>query len=340
MPVQSSTTTTASQLTQRQQATNKDFKVVLAMIAVLVLAATITLLTIQQSSAMVYTPQTPNPSPKGYTWSLVLFILPAVALKGWFLRNPQYHIEKKAYWLTIAILTPLGFCLDLFFGNSFFLFPNQAATLGIRLPGYTFGLGWVGNSIPIEEFLFYFTGFITILLVYVWGNIYWFDDYSVGEDRDAAQALPQVILFHLPLALVTLSLIIAAIVYKQFFAPPEYQAGFPGYFVFILLVGVVPTVILFRAAKQFINWRAFSFSLFFLLFLSLLWEGTLGVPYGWWTYQPAQMIGIVMKPMVNLPLEAVILWFVATWSTIIIYEVIKIVDYMERGVPGALFGSR
>jgi hypothetical protein len=332
--------TPEGKLKQRQQEMDYNFKVVIAMIIVLALSAIITLLTIQEPSAMVYTPQTPDPSPLGYTWSLVLFIIPAVVLKWWFVRHPHYHVEKKAYWLTIAILTPLGFCLDLFFGNSFFLFPNQAATVGLRLPGFTFGQGWIGGSIPIEEFLFYFTGFITILLIYVWGNIYWFEDYSVSDDREAAQALKQVFSFHWPLAIGSLVLIGAAILYKNVFAPPDYRGGFPGYFVFEMLVGVVPTVVLFRAAKQFINWRAFSFSLFFLLFLSLLWEGTLGTPYGWWDYQPAQMLGIVMKPWANLPLEAVILWFVATWITIIMYEVIKIVDYMERGVGGALLGTR
>ena len=93
-----------------------------------------------------------------------MFIVPAVVIKWWFITNPQYKVEKKAYWTTILILAPLGFFLDMFFGNSFFSFDNKAATMGIDLFGYVFGQGW-GRNIPIEEFIFYFTGFLTVLLI-------------------------------------------------------------------------------------------------------------------------------------------------------------------------------
>src|SRR2546430_12778414 len=43
--------------------------------------------------------------------------------------------------------------LDLLFGNTFFIFPNKAATLGCNIPA-------LGGAIPIEEFVFYLTGFI------------------------------------------------------------------------------------------------------------------------------------------------------------------------------------
>jgi hypothetical protein len=296
--------------------------------------------TIQQSSAPVYTPQTPNPSPLGYTVSLALFIIPALTLKIWFLRHQTYQPDKKAYWLTILILTPMGFGLDLFFGNSFFTFENQAATLGLRLPGYTFGPGWVAGSIPLEEFLFYFAGFITIMLVYVWGNLYWFGRYDYDDYHEDALKVNRIVSFHWPLAVLSVALIVSAIVYKRFFAPPEYQTGFPGYFTFMVIVGLVPTIALYKTVKPFINWRAFSFSLFFLLFLSLLWEGTLGTPYGWWGYQPERMMGLVMRPLNNLPIEAVALWFIATWLSVIVYEIVKIGLHMQRGFWAALFGVR
>jgi hypothetical protein len=141
------------------------------------------------------------------------------------------------------------------------------------------------------------------------------------------------------LLIFSLTMIAAAILFKYYFAPANYREGFPGYFVFLIALAVTPTIFLFKAAKPFVNWRAFSFSLFMLLFLSLLWEGTLGVPYAWWGYRPQQMVGIVMLPMANLPIEAVAVWFVTTWTTIIFYEVIKVYLYMERPLKDALLGS-
>jgi hypothetical protein len=48
----------------------------------------------------------------------------------------------------------------------------------------------------------------------------------------------------------------------------------------------------FRTAQPFSNWRAFGLTFFLILLVSLLWETTLGVPYGWWGYRPPAMIGI------------------------------------------------
>ena len=63
-------------------------------------------------------------------------------------------------------------------------------------------------------------------------------------------------------------------------------SGFPGYFVFLVVGALGPSSALFSSAVPVVNWRAFSLVLFVILLTSLLWEATLGVPYGWWGYQP------------------------------------------------------
>ena len=44
-----------------------------------------------------------------------------------------------------------------------------------------------------------------------------------------------------------------------------------------------------------------------LVFVSVIWEATLGVPYQWWTYREDEMLGIFVTAWANLPLEANIL---------------------------------
>jgi len=44
--------------------------------------------------------------------------------------RPDLQFPRKAFWRTIAVLTPVGFLLDLLFGNAFFVFSNKSATLG------------------------------------------------------------------------------------------------------------------------------------------------------------------------------------------------------------------
>jgi hypothetical protein len=55
-----------------------------------------------------------------------LFIVPIVALAWWFACRPDLQFPRKAFWRTIAVLAPLGFVLDLLFGNTFL--PSQTNT--------------------------------------------------------------------------------------------------------------------------------------------------------------------------------------------------------------------
>ena len=83
-------------------------------------------------------------------------------------------LQRRACGRTLAVLVPLGFLLDLLFGNAFFTFPNPAATVGIRVPA-------VGGPLPLEEFVFYLSGFGVVLLTYVWADEYWMAAYNIPD---------------------------------------------------------------------------------------------------------------------------------------------------------------
>lgn len=304
----------------------EDFKIPLLMLAIIIIPAMIALSRVVNPVPLM--PQDRYASPYGYTWSLTLFLIPVIVLAVWFLRHPKYHIEKRSFWGTVLLLSPLGFALDIFLGNSFFTFVNQGAILGIYFPGYKFGSGW-SLSIPIEEFAFYFLGFLAVLLLYIWCDLYWVADYSEDNRRPAEDlAAHQLVSLHFPSLGIALGLIIAALLYK-YFGPTPYPHGFPGYFTFLVLAGLVPAFVFFPVAKPLVNWRAFSVTLFMVLLISLLWEATLAVPYQWWGYNYDQMIGMVVRPWDSLPVEATIVWLVVTWATVIFYEVIRSYFYLQ-----------
>src|ERR1044071_5974703 len=99
------------------------FLVIFAIAGVLIVPAALTLRTVIHPVILQATSD--NPTPLGYTWSLALFVIPIGALAWWFSSRPDLQFPKKAFWRTIAVLTPLGFLLDLLFGNAFFVFPNK-----------------------------------------------------------------------------------------------------------------------------------------------------------------------------------------------------------------------
>jgi len=272
-----------------------------------------------------------NASPHGYTWSLALFIIPILAIAGWFLPSEGLEIPQRAFTRTILFLVPLGWGLDFVFARKFFRFPNQDATLGILAPAL---VHWV----PIEEYAFYLTGFITVLLLYVWLSEYWLAAYSVEDYRGEAQALPRLLQFHPASLILGMVLIAAAIVYKRYFSPV--RDGWPGYFMVLVIGGLIPSVSFYATTKRFINWRALSLTMLFMLLVSMLWEATLALPYGWWDYQHDTMMGLFIGAWSRLPVEAVMVWIAVTYGTVIVFESVKIWLASGREIREALVGTR
>ena len=311
----------------RQRA--KSFYIVFAIAAALVLPAAIALHTVIHPGILQATSE--NPTPLGYTWSLLLFIVPIGALGWWFARRPDLKFPRKAFWRTLALLTPLGFLLDLLFGNAFFIFPNKTATLGCEVPA-------IGGAIPVEEFVFYLTGFMLVLLSYIWCDEYWMAAYNVPDYKAATEGIPRIVRFHFASVVLGVVLIAAAILYRKLLAGgPE---GFPWYFVYLVCAALIPSTGFFHTAQQFINWRAFSFTFFLLLLISLLWEVTLALPYGWWEYRPRVLIGLHIGAWFGLPIEAACLWMAVSFTTVITYEVIKIWKALGTHALEAFFGIR
>jgi hypothetical protein len=306
----------------------QSFQIVLAIAALLTTAAVLTLRTVEHP--LVFEPTSDNPTPLGYTWSLLLFLIPIVALAWWFASRPDLKFPRAAFWRTIVVLVPLGFLLDLLFGNAFFLFPNKAATLGIDIPARD-------GSIPIEEFVFYVAGFMLVLLSYIWCDEYWMAAYNVPDYESAAKGIPRIVGFHFASVILGLGLIGGAVVYRKLFSGAP--AGFPWYFSYLTCVSLIPSAGFFKTAQSFINWRAFSFTFFLLLLISLLWEVTLALPYAWWLYRDDAMIGLRIGAWSNLPIEAPCVWMAVTFTTVIVYEVIKIWKAIGRRALSAFFGN-
>ncbi len=311
-----------------------DFKIFFLMIFVLAAPAALTLLRVKE--AIIFKPSTANPTPFGYTWSLLLFIVPIIAILAWIhIKNDEKYL-RKSFWYAIIILTPLGFLLDFLFGLTFFTFENPLATIQINLYGFVFSPFGFEKEIPIEEFIFYITGFMAVLLIYIWCDEYWLEAYNI-DYKTEVQEMDRIVVFHPKSLLLGTILIIIAIIYK-YVGPHQYHKGFPGYFTFLVLASIIPSAAFFRTTLRFINWRAFAGTFFFMLLVSLIWEATLAAPYQWWGYNYNQMLGITIGAWYKLPIEAVIVWLMVTFTTVIIYEVLKIWLNSKKKVKQAFFG--
>jgi len=301
--------------------------IVVVMLAMVVIPAALTLHSVSSPGKLNVGA---DASPHGYTWSLLLFIVPILVIGLWFLPSEGLEIPQRAFWRTIGILAPIGCLLDVIFAQWFFYFPNSKAALGIAAPA-------MGRPVPIEEYVFYLTGFITVLLMYVWLSEYWLAAYTVEDYTGEARAARRLIQFHSTSLLLGLALIVAAVAYKKWFS--SVPAGWPGYFIVLVVGGLIPSVGFYPVARRYINWRALSLTMFFTLLVSLLWEATLALPYGWWNYQHGAMMGVFIGAWSGLPVEAVFVWLAVTYGTVILFEVVKIWQASGRRAKEAFLGS-
>ncbi len=298
-------------------------------ILLLIIPATFTLLSVIDANKLIMT--STNPSPLGYSISLALFVLPVSVLGLWFFRHPDIGgIPKTAVKLTLLILIPAGIVLDILFGSTYFNFANEAATLGIQVPV-------LGGTVPIEEFVFYIFGFTLVLFLYVWCDEYWLRAYNEADYTTATRNIVRIIQFHPYSLLIGAMLLLAAIGYKNIFAVNN--QGFPWYFTYLIFAAIIPAVGLYPTVKTFVNWRAVSFTCTTMLLISLMWEVTLALPYGWWGYNSDAMMGIYIKPWNNLPLEAVVVWLTVSFTSIFIYEAIKIWRYSNKPFKQIMYGK-
>jgi lycopene cyclase domain-containing protein len=287
------------------------FRLVIAILGMIALPAALTLHRVHVST--VVDPSVQNPSPYGYTVSLLLFIVPILVIGLWLAPKDGVKISKRSFVWTIGLLFPVGAALDFFFARVFLKFPNPGATLRWTAPA-------LGGGVPVEEYIFYFTGFVAVLLIYIWMDEYWLAAYSVPVDSAERTNFARLLRFHPQSLIWAVGLILVAIVYRRYFVSAP---GFPGYFIFLVIGALGPSAALLPSALPVINWRAFSLTAVIILLISLLWEATLGVPYGWWGFQDAQMIGIRITAWSQLPIEEVFVWLAVTYATAIVYEIVR-----------------
>lgn len=277
-----------------------------------------------------------NPTPYGYTVSLLIFLVPVLAIAAWHARSGNTY-DRRAFFWTAALMAGLGAMLDLFFGYAFFEFPNTGATLGLRVPAWSWSeLAWVPDYLPVEEFAFYIFGAVYMVAMYLWADLNWLGRYDPEGHHDAGRAaLPRVIEPSPHAFGVWVVLLAAGILYRY-----AADGGFPGYYVFLMGAGVLPSLFLVRAVKNFVNWRALAFAFTSLVLVSIVWEATLALPYWWWTYRPEEMLGIYIRAWGNMPVEEVSLWLVGVWDAVMFYELFRILLRMEnRSARHRLFGA-
>jgi hypothetical protein len=249
----------------------------------------------------------------GYTVSLLIWIIPVIAMSIFFIKKRLLTSEKIfALAVTIFIMSSIGVVLDLLFAGCFFRFDNTSQIIGIKI-----------HNIPIEEFVFYITGFWFIVFLYVFCDEYFLLKYNVPDRRYARMRsiLKRKVFLHYKSLWVAPLLIISGTICKRIVNPDG--EFIPGYFTFLVIAAYIPFFIFFRVTRSFVNFRGFVFCIMTTLIISIVWEVNFALPGGYWGYRDGAMLGLFIKHFNNLPWEAVTVWIFSS-LIILVYEFIKI----------------
>jgi hypothetical protein len=290
----------------------------------------------------------------GYTYSLILPALPLLVLIWWYRRASKEDdgslrvLVRAVIWG--SLLTALVFVLfDSLFASLLFTFPDPNAVLGVHFPGYK----WDGacstiwqiyrpscyaRSIPIEEIAFYLGGAAVLRGMYIWSSEDFLVRYTIEPSKydSDAKKVKRLLSLNWRLLALMLAILIVGVYAKRLLG----SEGYPVYlFLQVLIVGA-PIVFLYTQVRPFINTRALLMVMVLQVLVSVIWEVTAAVPYGWWGYKPDGMIGTLVRPWSDLPIEACLFWIGVGWSATFVHEATKIKVRSNRSWRSILLGDK
>jgi len=284
-----------------------------------------------------------------YFRSLILWALPVAFLYPRFLsRTHRGSRRRQAFWWTTLTIVLLGVALDWVFGGLILDF-----SCGPGKGKYIVPCVWgIGGSVPIEEFLFYVLGAMAVLLVYIWGDQYWFALYNIRQRESLIPAAGHIIDMSWETLGLLAGLLLIGIDWKlsytwdfasHTFTALPFHSIVPTYYAFLAVAAFAPLVFLYRSVMPFVNWRALSFAGMFVILTASVWEVTLALPNKWWSYKWDAMIGKRIPAWSwttqQYPIEALIVWIVFTFVAVFIFEAFVTFFYDPRPSRIRLFGG-
>jgi hypothetical protein len=261
----------------------------------------------------------------GYTVTLGFWVIPTLIIGIFLWKKKLLHpVQKKALAINISVVTMLGLVMELLWAQYFFLFPNPDMVLGLYI-----------NNIPIEELLFYPTGFWFVCFMYVFCDEYWLHRYNNDDSQHMKVAADNGLPIYPKPTVLQLAIVLAIVGFEIWFKHTYNPIGgsVPGFMVFLTMFSMLPLVIFWKVTSPYVNTRAFVVTVLVTVLISIIWEVTLALPGGYWRYNDHFMMGIFIEPWNHLPIEASMVWLSAS-AIILTYEFTLVVVFNHQVTRG------
>lgn len=308
-----------------------------------------------------------DPSPLGFTIGLLLYFVPFAVAWTWGMVDKEFAEHRRPLNQALLIIGSIAVILDLgFLGASCFTFPNTNSVLNCCwLPAIDLVAPY-SFRVPVEDVLFYVLATGLTLVIYAWGNLTWqktnSEDYvpkldtadvarlvRLGRvercwhhDHISEEPFPGVVRGLLTLVKRSWREKVSRISTCLFFGAAGAVAvggmflggegTFPLYAVWLLLGAGISSSIMLGACIDHVNWRSFAATALYMTLLSVLFEITVALPYGWWGFEDQILLGVRFTAWWDLPVEQLFLYVINTYEIVLVYETVVLWRaWRERG---------
>ena len=197
--------------------------IVVIMLGMVAVPATITLESVRSPATILMTNS--DPTPYGYTLSLLFFLVPIVVIAFWFLPREEVEIPQ-GFLVDDRDSGSLGVCGSIFSSPVVLSFPKSRRDAGARCAG----VGRAGSHRRVCLLRNRLHGDTADLCLD--GRVLAGGLQRARLSRRGKENYRRLLQFHPTSVVLGVALIALGIVYKKFFAASP--AGFPGYFVFLV----------------------------------------------------------------------------------------------------------
>ncbi|MCP4867410.1 MAG: hypothetical protein GY898_01665 [Proteobacteria bacterium] len=102
---------------------------------------------------------------------------------------------------------------------------------------------------------------------------------------------------------------------------------------YLLFSSGIASYLLLGQVYDHLNWRAFGLTAVYMGLLSVVYEITLALPFGWWAFRDSVMLGVTLSAWWDQPIEQLFLYCSGTYIIVMMWEAVLLWEAWKHNHP-------
>ncbi len=111
------------------------------------------------------------------------------------------------------------------------------------------------------------------------------------------------------------------------------KGSLPLYALYLTLSTAVASYLMLGQVWKHVNWRAFTLTAAVMTLLSVVYEITMALPFGWWGFEERALLGLRVDALWDIPVEQLFLYVSGSFTIVLLYETVLVWDAWKHDRP-------